>query len=591
MRQLTSLVAVLSFLFLGPQAVSPQSAARENHRASSRATPGKGYIGSEACSRCHALIAARYARTQMGLSMSPVTPRLLKALPNRASVFSRELNRHFSVFVENGQLYQSEWETGEDGKDVFRRTERIEWIMGAGANAMGGVIRQGDQLFEAPLTYYEKTRAWALSPGYEEADRGFSRPIEAACIFCHSGRANPTAGAVGRFASPPFDELAIGCENCHGPGAAHIRQMREGRQGAGARSHSIVNPAKLSPWLADNICMSCHQNGDARVLEPGKDFKDFEAGQPLDHTLAILMAPPTRASPPDSDHVQHYFSMILSKCYRKSSELSCIRCHDPHQQPSGEEAARYFKKKCLSCHTEASCALGKKAREESQAGDDCVGCHMPKRDVAIISHASLTNHRIVTTPGEPFPDATFEMATAELPDLVHLNAIPGEAKGVPLGTQLQAYGQLAVGRREYLQRYFEVALALESSEPDNTDVLEALAARCFGQRTPEGDRDGLQYLERAAEHGSISAWNFEQLGGRLLKEHRFEEARSRLQLGIRRAPYDAALYALLANAYIHLSQPQEALATLRLASERFPEVDMLRQLLHELEPSPEPDGP
>jgi tetratricopeptide (TPR) repeat protein len=522
----------------------------------------------------------------MGLSMSPVTPSLLKALPNQASVFSAQLHRHFSVFVRNGQLYQSEWETGEDGKDVFRRTERIEWIMGAGANALGGVIRQGDQLFEAPLTYYEKTRAWALSPGYEEADRGFSRPIEAACIFCHSGRPNPVTAAVGRFGNPPFDELAIGCENCHGPGAAHVRQMREGRSETGGASHSIVNPAKLSPWLADNICMSCHQNGDARVLEPGKDLRDFQPGRPLDHTLAILMAPPTRESPPDSDHVQHYFSMILSKCYRKSdAKLSCIRCHDPHQQPSGEEAARYFKKKCLTCHTETSCALPEKAREESRAEDDCIACHMPKRDVTIISHASLTNHRIVTTLGQPFPDATFQMATKELPDLVHLNAIPGQADGVPLLTQLQAYGQLAVERREYLERYFEVALALEPSEPNNSDVLEALAARSLQLRTPKGDRDGLEYLQRAAEHGSISAWNFEQLGGRLLREQRFEEARSCLELGIERAPYDAALYALLANAYIHLSQPQEAAATLRRASQLFPQLDMLRQLLHELEQS------
>ena len=33
---------------------------------------------------------------------------------------------------------------------------------------------------------------------------------------------------------------------------------------------SIVNPAKLSPWLALNICMYCHEQGDARVLIPVK---------------------------------------------------------------------------------------------------------------------------------------------------------------------------------------------------------------------------------------------------------------------------------------------------------------------------------
>jgi hypothetical protein len=49
--------------------------------------------------------------------------------------------------------------------------------------------------------------------------------------------------------------------------------------------------------------------------------------------------PPTRQSPPSADHVEHYFSMTLSKCYRESQgQLSCVTCHDSHVEPSREEA-------------------------------------------------------------------------------------------------------------------------------------------------------------------------------------------------------------------------------------------------------------
>jgi len=588
MRRINPVLGVLLVLCLRFYSARSSPTTFENtERSSPQASSSAGYVGSKACAPCHQKIYSSFSRTDMGRSMSTLTPAHLKELPNSASVFDEKLNRHFSVSVRNGQLYQSEWATGADGKDLFRQTERVAWIIGSGANARGGITQRADQLFEAPLTFYMKTKAWALSPGYEDVDRGFSRPIEAECIVCHSGRANPVSGATGLFRSPAFDELAIGCERCHGPGAAHVRQMQQGTSKARDPSHSVVNPAKLSPWLADNICMSCHQNGDARVLQPGKkSLLEFQPGQPLDDTLAILMAPPTRESPPDSDHVQHYFSMTLSKCYRSSlGKLRCITCHDPHVQPSLEEAPQYFKRKCLACHTEKSCTAPVSERQQRKAADDCAGCHMPKRDVTIISHASLSNHRIVTSLDEPFPDVTFHLTTPELPDLVHLNANPNKDGTPPALTLLQAYGQLSVQRRDYLERYFELAEQLEDSQPDNINVLEALASRSLQLRTPDGDSAAMGYIARAIKQGSTSAWNFEQLGGRLLKSGQYSEAMSCLQTGIQRAPYDATLYALLANAYVNLNQPHEAAETLRQASQLFPQMDLLRQLLHELEQS------
>jgi hypothetical protein len=538
-----------------------------------------GYVGSKICAQCHAPIASKYSRTDMGRSMSQVTPALLEKIPTGASVVDRRIDRHFDVRADDGKLLQSEYEIGNDGKEVFRETHSVEWIIGSGANGFGALMQRGEFLFEAPLSFYSKTQMWALSPGYEFGDYGFNRPILPGCIACHSGRPQALLGGNGRFLDPPFHELAIGCENCHGPGEVHVREMREGDSSAEGNTHSIVNPAKLEPWLADNICMSCHQTGDAIVLKPGKDYRDFKPGTPLDDTLGIFMVPPRRDSP-QADLLEHYFSMTLSKCYRSSGgKLSCISCHDPHLQPVAQDATAYYRQKCLACHTEKSCALPLGIRQRKTPPDDCSGCHMPKRDVQVIAHAVLTNHRIVAQSEEPYPDAAFHMTTPQMPDLVHLSAIPTkrEESVSPL-VLLQAYGQLMTPNPEYRGRYFALAKKLESSDSNNADVLEALAVLSIEQKN---DQAAIRYLNSALEHSATSPSSYEQLSSLLVQHGRFQEAVDVLQRGIQQMPYDALLYRLLGSSYLSLHKNSDATALLQQAVQVFPQDAVLRKLLQD----------
>jgi hypothetical protein len=540
-----------------------------------------GYLGSRVCVECHAPIASKYSRTDMGHSMSEITPALLARIPASASIVDDRLGRHFEVHAEDGKLFQSEYEIGEGGQEVFRETRPVDWIIGSGANGFGALVKRGDFLFEAPLSFYSKTQGWALSPGYEFGDYGFNRPILPGCIACHSGRPQAVLGGNGRFLDPPFLELAIGCENCHGPGEAHVREMREGDASEGSATHSIVNPAKLKPWLADNICMSCHQTGDAIVLKPGRDYRDFQPGTPLDDTLAIFMVPPRRDSP-QTDLLEHYFSMTLSKCYRSSGgHLSCITCHDPHVEPANQDAPAYYREKCLACHTEKSCALPIGIRQRKTPPDDCAGCHMPKRDVPVIAHAVLTNHRIVAQAEEPYPDATFHMTTPEVPDLIHLSAIPGQRDDpVSPAMLLQAYGQSMAAHPEYRGRYFALAKQLEAANSSNVDVLEALAALSIEQKN---DQAAMRYLEGAVKHNTTSPQTYEQLASLMVQAGRYQQAVSVLERAIRQIPYDALLYRLLGSSYLSLHKNSEATTLLQQAVQIFPQDSMLRKLLKDSE--------
>jgi hypothetical protein len=543
--------------------------------------PNTGYVGSRVCSKCHPSIYESFLRTDMGRSMSEITPALLESIPTSANIFDPKINRHFEIFARDGNLYQSEYETTGGGKDVFRETRKLEWIIGSGANGSGGIVKQDNYLFEAPLSFYAKPHRWALSPGYEFGDYGFSRPILSGCIVCHSGQPRPVLDGNGRFQEPPFTELAIGCENCHGPGEAHVAAAQ-----MGSPLGSIANPAKLSPWLADNICMSCHQTGDARVLQAGKTYRDFRPGVELDDTLSIFLVPFSRASVPKDDLLEHYLSMRLSKCYRNSSgRLGCISCHDPHVEPSPQEAPAYFREKCLACHTEKSCAVPLSLRQHKTPPDDCAGCHMPKREVTVISHSVLTNHRIIAETEEPFPDAAFHMTTPQLPDLVHLNANPATQDAPSPLMLLQAYGQVMLSHPEYRERYWAMAKQLESSHGENVLVLEALADWALQKKNAEGSSLAIRYLDGAIHQGATNPADFEELAELLVAANRQSDALKILQQGMKLIPYYAEFYRRSATVSFSANRKQEACEVVAKGAEKFPQDIVIRDLSKKCAPA------
>ena len=521
-----SAVAVLCALLISQASVAGQTGARQAAAQSPifrNTTRGVDYVGSRVCASCHADVYEKFTKTAMGRSMSPASDvAQVKKAPAPVTIHDEKFNRYFQVFRRDSGLYQSEYELGPDGSEVFRNTQKVEYAIGSGANGVSYIVRQGEYLLQAPLSYYSKSRSWALSPGYELGDYGFSRTIPAGCIVCHSGLARPVPNRYGVYRDPPFRELSIGCENCHGPGQLHVEERTKGAPLSGRPDTTIVNPANLSGWLADNICMNCHQGGDTRVLQPGRDFYDFRPGTALDRTVAIFALPLSRDSPPASPLLEHYSLMVLSKCYRSSAgRMSCLTCHDPHAQP-GSDAASYYRKRCLGCHTETSCSLPLVARRRKAPPDDCAGCHMPKQSLTLISHSALTNHRIVAYEGEPYPEEAFHQTSPELPDLVHVNAVPGEGKALSPLVLLQAYGELM---------------------------------------------------------GS----DYESLGELLGRAGRMQEAITTVQRGIQLDPYDDRLYKSLALLCISARRYSEAMAAMKKELDLFPQDDFIRALLKKAE--------
>jgi Flp pilus assembly protein TadD len=535
-----------------------------------------GYVGSAACAGCHAIISANFAQTRMGRSLTRLSPTAVAKLPVPASLNDHALDRQFEVFRENGKLWQRESETGPGGAAIFHNTQEVKWIIGAGANGYSGLVQLGNYLFEAPLSFYSETKHWEPSPGYEREDNGFHRPVLAGCISCHAGRPDPIEQDTGKYAIQPFLQTAIGCENCHGPGAAHVRAMKARKDHA--QDTLIVNPDKLSADLENDICMSCHEAGDSRVPRPGKTYQDFRPGMPLDDTLSILMIPLKRDDPDANDHVQHYFEMSMSKCFRATArQLRCATCHDPHIEPTRQNAPAYFNQKCMNCHESNGCKAPLQVREKTTPVDNCIGCHMPQRQTLGIAHTSLTNHRILARPGEPWPEEAFQQTTRELPDLIHLNRVRGRADDLPMLSLLEAYREIAERRPEYADVYQRTLTELDRTDPDHATVQEALGKR----ELAAGSLDGaVAHLRKAIALNPQDAVGYSLLSEALARENRLDEAIAANQRAVDLEPYDRSFQKSLVEHLIQGKQYDKALAAIEHYLDLFPEDGFMRKMLN-----------
>ncbi len=538
--------------------------------------PGIRYVGTRVCATCHQQIASRYNSTAMGRSMTlPDDSAALDGAPLPFKVFDNETNEYFEVARQGGKLIQSQYANDRDGKRIFRQDREIAYVIGSGENGVSFIVQRDGYLFEAPLSYYSKSHNWGFSPGYERHNYAFTRLILAECSGCHSGRPQPVYAFEGRYSNPAFAELAVGCENCHGPGALHVAERRAALRPTGSIDTSIVNPIHLSGWLSDNICMKCHQGGDVRVSQPLKHAEDFRPGTKLNDVLAIFKVPLKRGETSPTDVLlEHYFSMTLSKCYRSSGgALRCTSCHDPHGQPSGPQTTGFYREKCLTCHNSKPCKLAEADR--AKTNDDCAACHMAKRTAKNITHAALTEHRILRSSGEPFPESAFQASTQTGSHLIQVTAGP-ETKSPPNLTMFQAYATLVHEGHDELRPQMNKCLdRLAHTTPKDPVVLSALARREAAAGSAE---KATTDFKRAIAAGSKDRADFLLLAELYSRDHKDKEAIDTLQLGMTTNPYSSDFPESIAAAFLRLDDYRNASRVIRLGLERFPDDMKLRAL-------------
>jgi nitrate/TMAO reductase-like tetraheme cytochrome c subunit len=360
----------------------------------------KAYAGSATCATCHKTIVESHVKTNhfktsaianasnilgsfdSGLNVFPVSPSLKVVMEKKAEQF-------FEISVGNGEV---------------QRREPIDIIVGSGANGQSYESWQNKSLVQLPISYFTSANQWCNSPGHFFSVI-YDRPITSRCIECHATFAEKISEQ--NTMPEEFDKgrmiLGVDCERCHGPAAKHVEYQQQHPLEKTAKY--VINPASFTRQQSLDLCSLCHRAG----LQGKEPSFTFTAGNKLADFFKIDTS---AAASSDIDvHGNQYGLLSQSKCFKKSGTITCLTCHNTHENQTG--ATGYFSQKCMSCHNDqhpgALLCKVKNATDEI-IKNNCTSCHMPKlasSAIAVVLHgedkitpAMIHTHLIKVYPEE-----------------------------------------------------------------------------------------------------------------------------------------------------------------------------------------------
>jgi len=319
----------------------------------------------------------------MKAATQPDTPMAGAATP----AGSASLLRKHDLLMFHSGTYEFQISAGGDGpvysvSDGRNSLQQVlAWAFGTGEVGQTYVFQKEGKFYESRVSFYPGVQGLDLTLGH------------------HAPTANDLAGALGRLMAGPEARLCFGChttasttngqfdatrlipgvtcEACHGPGARHIIAMKQKQIEPGLQA--ILNPGKLGPVDSVDFCGACHRTA-----------WDVALASPVG--IANVRFQPYR--------------LEKSRCWGKGdARLTCVACHDPHQQLVRDPSA--YDKQCLSCHlsgSDAESTRGHPGKACPRSTSKCVTCHMAKYEIPG-SHAQFTDHWIrIVRENAPYPD-------------------------------------------------------------------------------------------------------------------------------------------------------------------------------------------
>lgn len=330
------------------------------------------FAGEATCGNCHKDIYENHIRSAHYLTSQPASKKFIKGdFETGKNKFVFDSLDAIVMEQRGDSFYQSEYYKGSK-----KNTERFDIVIGSGNKGQAYLYWKDDRLFQLPISFFTAAKRWANSPGFINAPN-FNRQIDARCLECHSTYFNTISFSLGGIEQYDHKEIVYGvtCEKCHGPGLKHVEYQTENPKTAVGKY--IINPARFSRIQKLEMCALCH-GGSLKKTKPSFSFA------PGDSLYKFFAENKTAPKPDDIDvHGNQYGLLLSSKCFTRSKNLTCLTCHDIHENERGEVAI--FSQRCMSCHNDQH---NKTCKLTASLGDrintNCIDCHMPVKSSEII---------------------------------------------------------------------------------------------------------------------------------------------------------------------------------------------------------------
>lgn len=362
------------------------------------APPSEGFVGSAACTDCHAEIAEKYRTHSMANALGLVSEHDGVEDYTQTEV-APPGPRRYRIEQRGDQVFHHEVMLDQAGQPIYDQAVEVKYRLGSGKRGRAYLTFDHGLFFQSSIGWYSEGKKWDLSPGYRpQQHQRFSRRVGEGCFYCHSGRSALDPEADDHYLDPPFRELGIGCENCHGPGQDHVALREKGDLPPGVED-PIVNPARLSHAASEAVCYQCHLQGEYVSLRYGRQHRDFRPGQTLEDIWVVFVSGDRVDAQGHTRAVSQVEQMRASRCYQESAgKMGCTSCHDPHAEPPEADVASFYREKCNNCHANAGCSLPEDQRRAVSADDSCIQCHMPRIEAHDVPHTAQTDHRVLRRP-------------------------------------------------------------------------------------------------------------------------------------------------------------------------------------------------
>jgi len=342
------------------------------------------YIGSAICADCHEGVTAAWAPSDHARAWTE---------PTQANVLgdfddvSFTHGGHLTRFLRDGDRFLIETE-GPDGQ---RRAYPVIGVAGIDPlqqyliSPEPGRTQAYDIAWDAAAArWYPLWPDQVVPPGDGFHWTGPYKSWEARCAECHATGYSRNYSPTTNTYAPQMTEIGVGCEACHGPGAAHVAWARQPDAAAlaqGLTSMGLTVDLGASAGAEVQQCLTCHSRREAMIdgnLLPGTDYHDG-------YSISLLRQGQYHPDGTILDEVFEGGSFLQSKMQAKG--VRCSDCHEPHSATLKAEGNAV----CTQCHSPAGNpdfpSLPLKVFDgpehthhpEGSAGAQCVACHMVER--------------------------------------------------------------------------------------------------------------------------------------------------------------------------------------------------------------------